>query len=38
MVMQNKTLTCALRVLKNSQYASNIHANKQLVNSENWYF
>ncbi len=22
---------------KNSQYAGNMHANKQLVNGENWY-
>ncbi len=36
MVMQNRTLICALLVLINSQHASNIHGNKQLVNSENW--
>ncbi len=35
MVMQNKALICALSVLINTQYASNMHANKQLVNSEN---
>ncbi len=36
MVMQNKALTvlCSLEVLINSQYASNMHANKQLVISE----
>ncbi len=32
--MQNKALMCALEVLINSQYASNVNANKQLVNSE----
>ncbi len=36
MLMQNKTLIFALEVLINSQYASNMHANKQLVNSKNW--
>ncbi len=36
MVMKNKALIRALEVLINSQYASNMHANKQLVNSENW--
>ncbi len=36
MVMQNKALICALYALVNSQYASNMHANKQLVKSENW--
>ncbi len=38
MVLQNKnkTFVCALEVLINSQYASIMHANKQLVNSENW--
>ncbi len=36
MVMQNKTLICALSVLINSQYVSNMHANKLLVISENW--
>ncbi len=35
MVMQNKALICALHVLINSQYASNIHPNKQPVYSEN---
>ncbi len=35
MVMQNKTLIYDLQVQTNRQYASNIHANKQLVNSEN---
>ncbi len=35
MLLQNKALMCALYVLINSQYASNMHANKQLVNSEN---
>ncbi len=36
MIMQNKALICALYVLINSQYASNMHANiKQVVNSEN---
>ncbi len=34
--MQKKELICALQVLINSQYASNMNANKQLVNSENW--
>ncbi len=32
MGMQNKALICALLI--NSQYASNMHANKQLINSE----
>ncbi len=32
-VMQNKAFICALQVLINSQYASYMHANKQLVNS-----
>ncbi len=36
MVMQNKVLICALLVLINSQYFSNMHTNKQLVYSENW--
>ncbi len=27
---------CALEVLINSQYVINRHANKQLINSENW--
>ncbi len=36
MIIQNKALICVLKVLINSQYASNIHANKQLVNSENY--
>ncbi len=36
MVLQNKELICALLVLINSQYASDMHANKQNVNSENW--
>ncbi len=36
MVMREKVLICALEVLINSQYASNMHANKQQVNSENW--
>jgi len=36
MVMCNKALICALEVLINSQYPNNMHANKQLVNSENW--
>ncbi len=35
MVMQNKTLICALEVLINSQHASNMHANKKLFDSEN---
>ncbi len=34
MVMQNKASICALEVLINIQYASNMHANKQLVSSE----
>ncbi len=34
MVMQNKALICALFVLINSQNASNMHANKQLVKSD----
>ncbi len=34
MVMQNKALICALEVLINSQYATNMHANKQLVYSD----
>ncbi len=33
MVMQNKALISALHVLINSQYTSNMHANK---NSKNW--
>ncbi len=36
MVMKNKALIRDLEVLINNQYASNMHANKQLVNSENW--
>jgi len=38
MVLQNKLLMCALQVLINNQYPRNInmHANKQLINSENW--
>ncbi len=36
MVVLNKALICALYALVNSQYASNMHANKQLVKSENW--
>jgi len=36
MVMQNKALICAFYVLINSQYTSKMHANKQLVNSENF--
>ncbi len=32
MVMQNKALTCALQVLINSQYGSNMHDNTQLAN------
>ncbi len=36
MVMQNKALICALYALINNQNASNMHANKQLVKSENW--
>jgi len=36
MVMQNKALMCAFYVLINSQYTSKMHANKQLVNSENF--
>ncbi len=32
MVMQNKALICALQLI-NSQYSSNMHANKQLANS-----
>lgn len=32
--MQNKALMCASQVLKNSQYANDIHANKQLINRE----
>ncbi len=35
MAMQNKALIYALWLQINSQYAS-MHANKQLVNSENW--
>ncbi len=35
MVMQNKALICASYVPINSQYASNMHANKKPVNSEN---
>jgi len=34
--MQNKALLYDLKVLINSRYLSNMHANKQLVNSENW--
>ncbi len=34
--MKNKALIRDLEVLINNQYASNMHANKQLVNSENW--
>ncbi len=37
MVMQNKLVICALDVLIKNQYASIIHTNKQLVNSENWF-
>ncbi len=33
MIMQNKALICANK-LTDSQYASNMHANKQLVNRE----
>jgi len=36
MVMQNKALCFISNLLINVQYASNMHANKQLVNSENW--
>ncbi len=36
MVIKNKALICALSVLINSQYASNKHAYKKPVNSENW--
>jgi len=36
MVMQKKALICALYLVINSQYSSDMHANKQLVNSENW--
>ncbi len=35
----SKIWSCRIRykyVLINSQYGSNMHANKQLVNSENW--
>ncbi len=32
-MMQNKALICALELLINSQYSSNMHANKQLVYS-----
>ncbi len=35
MVMQNKALICVLEELIKDQHASNTHANKQLVNSEN---
>ncbi len=35
MVMQNKALICALLVLINTQYAINMHASKQQVNSKN---
>ncbi len=35
MVMQNKAIICDLYVLINS-HASNMHANKQLVNREHW--
>ncbi len=35
MAMLNKALICALEVIINSQCASKMHANKQLVNSEN---
>ncbi len=35
-MVQNKALICVLYVLINSQHASNMHANKQLVKSENW--
>ncbi len=35
MDMENKALICALKVLINSQHASNMHGNKQQVNSEN---
>ncbi len=34
MVMQYKALILAVLVLINSQYASKMHANKQLVNSQ----
>ncbi len=30
MVMQNRALVCALYILINSQYSSNMHINKQL--------
>jgi len=33
-VKQNKALICALYVQINSQYASNMHAKKQLINIE----
>ncbi len=29
-------IICALLVLINSEYVNNRHANKQLVNSQNW--
>ncbi len=35
--MQKKALICALYVLTDSQYATNMCANKQLVISENWF-
>ncbi len=35
MVLQNKALICDKYQIY-SKYASNMHANKQLVNSENW--
>ncbi len=31
MVMQNKALICALKVIIKKQYASNMHTNKWLV-------
>jgi len=36
MVMQNINIQYVLNVLINSQYPRNVHANKQLVNSEIW--
>ncbi len=35
MVMQNKALICGLYILINSKYSRIMHANKQLVNSQN---
>ncbi len=36
MVQTNALQAHIIKVLINSQYASNMHANKQLFNSENW--